>query len=182
MDWVQALAAYDQDGNYGVFTGLLEQEGLNAEKANLLQKAAFFERITNPAKAREALNSAAPDIERLDTPTGGLFKPELMRRLKWRQKTARADCELALADACLERLDLLRTAIFQQESHISRQAARENRQGNDYEVREAIRKEQQQASGWFKQLTRLRNAMAHGVKPNDDEILKSLKDENWPGF
>lgn len=176
MDWVQALAAYDQDGNYGVFSGLLEQEGLDADKASLLRKAAFYERITNPAKAREALNGVAPDIERLDTPIGGLFKPELIRRLQWRQKPARADWELALADACLERLDLLRAAIFQQESYLSRQVARAKLPINDYEARESIRKEQQ-ANGWFKQLTRLRNALAHGIKPGDDEILKSLRDE-----
>lgn len=177
MDWVQALAAYDGDGDYGVFAPLLVQEGLAADRADLLRRAAFFERTTNPVKAKQALGGAAPTVKELATPIGGLFRAELERRLDWWRAPQRDAWELALADAALERRDYLRTAVFLQEAYLSRCAYREREDLNDYEVRERLRRQQQTDNEPFKRLIRLRNAMAHGVRGEHADTLKALESE-----
>ncbi|MBM4200351.1 MAG: TIGR02221 family CRISPR-associated protein [Gammaproteobacteria bacterium] len=178
MDWVQALAAYDGGGDYGVFAPLLEREGLPPERARLMRQAAFYERTTNPVKAREKLGSVAPDIERLVSPLGGLFQPELTSRLGWRRKERPDVRELCLADAALERRDYLRAAVFLLEAYLTRCAYEQKEDWQDYVVRDRIRKECHEADGAFRQLARLRNAMVHGVKNDDRETLRLLGDED----
>lgn len=178
MDWVQALSAYDEDGDYGVFAPLLAQEGAPANRTGLLRNASFFERTTNPVKARQALSSIAEDIEHLATPIGGLFQPELERRLNWWRAPSRAAWELSLAHAALERRDYLRAAIFLQEAYLSKCAYHKKEDLNDYDVREEIRKKQHAGNEDFKRLIRLRNAMAHGVRNEDRETLRALEDED----
>ncbi|QJD30451.1 TIGR02221 family CRISPR-associated protein [Methylococcus geothermalis] len=176
MDWVQTLAAYDKDGDYGAFAPLLEDEGLPPKIARQLHIAAFQERTGNPGQARQSLLTAYRSIENLETPIGGLFRPELLRRLAWCQKANRADWELALADAALERSDLMRGAIFLQEGFITREVYNRKEDTNDYAAREAVRKERQTLDE-FKLLSRLRNAMAHGLRANDHEdVQRALKD------
>lgn len=119
MDWIEALAAYDKDGDYGVFADLLQQEGFPENRAQQLRRAAFFERTTNPAKARPVLSGVFAGIENLNTAIGSLFQPELSKRIDWFRPPHRDAWELALADAYLERRDYLRTAIYLQEAFIS---------------------------------------------------------------
>ncbi|MDR2214121.1 MAG: TIGR02221 family CRISPR-associated protein, partial [Pseudomonadales bacterium] len=66
LDWVEALATYDKDGDYGIFGKLLEHDGLAPDKARQLEKAAYFERISNPERAKQALagnNGVAAAVE-----------------------------------------------------------------------------------------------------------------------
>lgn len=178
MDWIQALAAYDGSGDYGVFAPLLEREGLPPERARLMRQAAFFERTTNPVKARETLSSVASEAERLASPVGGLFQPELQARMGWWRKGRRDEWELFLADAALERGDYLRAALFLQEAYLTRCAYRHKEDWQDYAVRERLRKECYEVGGPFRGLVRLRNAMAHGVRGDDRETLRRLGDED----
>ena len=177
MDWVQALSAYGHSGDYGLFAPLLQQEGVSPDKANQLADAAFYERTSNPVLARQAITTALPSIQALNTPIGGLFQPELESRMQWANTQDRGGWELSLGDAYLSRGDYLRAALFMQESHITRQCNKQQRDATDFDVREAVRKEQQWANENFKQLCYLRNAMAHGVKPESQATLDALQDE-----
>jgi CRISPR-associated Csx2 family protein len=176
MDWVQALAAYDKDGDYGVFVDLLKQEGFAAPQAEQLGNAAFFERTTNPAKARPVLSGVFAGIEGLDTAIGGLFQPELSERIRWFRAPNRDDWELDLANAYLERKDYLRAAVYLQEAFISRKVSEHKGDTNDFDIRDSIR-QQCKNSEHFRRLTYLRNAMAHGVKPDDKKTLTAIRDE-----
>lgn len=176
MDWVQALAAYDKDGDYGIFADLLRQEGFPSQQAELLGKAAFFERTTNPAMARPALSGVFADIDKLDTPIGGLFQPELSERIRWFRQPNRDAWELELADAYLKRGDYLRAAIYVQEAFISRTVKEQRGDMNDFDTRDSVR-HQVKENDYFRRLTYLRNAMAHGVKPHDRQTSNILRDE-----
>ena len=70
LDWVDALASFDKDGDYGVFAPLLEAEGIGTDAARSIQQAAFFERTNNPVKARESVSGVTARIESLTTPNG----------------------------------------------------------------------------------------------------------------
>jgi CRISPR-associated Csx2 family protein len=178
LDWVDGLAAYDKDGDYGAFAPLLVADGMAADKAKFLERAAFFERTSNAAKARENLNTASPAIDQHKGPLGGLFKAELSRRIGWTRQPDRARRELALADAYIDRRDYLRATIFMQEAWITRSADGLKLDLDDYEVREAQRKQGAESNGSFKQLVYLRNALAHGLRSRDGDISKDLQSED----
>ena len=167
--WLQALHTYDKDGDYGVFRPLFEAEGMG--QARLLDEAAFYERTTNPVKARERLTGFNAGLHAYEGPVGGLFVPALEARIRWFRGLDRAAWERALAQEYLERGDFLRAAIYAQEAHISGRLPRG--QADDFDAREAVR-QHEAGDGPFRQLVRLRNAMAHGVKPLDSRVLKAL--------
>lgn len=177
MDWVQTLAAYEKDGDYGRFADLLGQEGMPAAETGQLEKAAFFERTTNPVKAHQALTSVYTKIENLTTPIASLFKEELVKRLSWFRKPHRDERERELAASYLLRKDYLRAAIYLQEAFISKTARLQNQPEIDFEVRDQLRREATQSNPHFKQLTHLRNAMAHGTQPYARDTLSDLKEE-----
>ena len=177
MDWVQALAAYDKDGDYGVFAELLHQEGFSKHQAELLGKAAFFERTTNPVQARPALSGVFADIGKLNMDIGGLFQPELSDRIRWFRSPNRDAWELDLADAYLERKDYLRAAIYLQEAFISRKVIESKGDTHDFNTRDSIR-QQGKNDEHFKRLTYLRNAMAHGVRSDDKQTRAAIRDES----
>jgi CRISPR-associated Csx2 family protein len=174
MDWVQALSAYDKDGDYGVFAELLEQEGFAAEQAQQLRQAAFFERTTNPIKAKEKLATVFKHIEGLDTAIGKLFRGELAKRINWFRKRDRHDWELALADTYLERQDYLRASLFLQEAYITKNTKGD---GDDYDKREDARRSAAEKVDSFRTLTRLRNAMAHGLRAYDRQVLTVINQD-----
>jgi CRISPR-associated Csx2 family protein len=70
--WLQALHTYDKDGDYGVFRPLFETEGM--AQAGLLDEAAFYERTTNPVKARECLAGFNSDLDSCEGPVGGAVR------------------------------------------------------------------------------------------------------------
>ncbi|MGX2040914.1 TIGR02221 family CRISPR-associated protein [Methylocaldum sp. MU1018] len=177
MDWIQALAAYDKDGDYGVFADLLRQEGFPGNQAEQLGKAAFFERTTNPARARPVLSGVFAGIETLNTAIGGLFRPELSERIRWFRPPNRDAWESELADASLARGDYLRTAIYLQEAFISQKVREQKGDTNDFDTRDSARCRAKDDNESFRRLTHLRNAMAHGVKPDDKRTLATIKDE-----
>lgn len=177
MDWVQALSAYEKDGDYGPFAGLLRQEGVGLTETNRLEKAAFFERTTNPVKAHQALTGIQSIIDNIKTPIGGLFKSELTKRIRWFAKPHRDTRELELAESYLSRKDFLRAVIYLQEAYISRLVREQNKDDNNFYQRDQIRNQCKQENPTFKQLAYLRNAMAHGIAPDDRQTLATIQDE-----
>jgi CRISPR-associated Csx2 family protein len=179
LDWVDALATFDKDGDYSVFERLLAADGLPAKQAALLGEAAFFERTSNSARAKETLSTVEPAIQGHAGALARLFRDQLTQRMGWFRKPTRHQRELALADAYLLRRDPLRCAIFLQEAWISRGLYEAREPDTAYESREQQKEWGRENSRPFRALSQLRNAMAHGVKPgalNRDDI-KVLESE-----
>lgn len=170
LDWVETLATYEKDGDYGAFSTLLDQEGLPGK---LLAEAAYFERSANTATARSKLDTFDRAKSEPRTATGKLFLPELKKRISWRQAVSRAQWEAALARQYLSRRDYLRAATFGYESLVTEQVEKTGGNDDDRNVREAADKILYEAAkgpsgrgehGSFKQLKDLRNELAHGVR------------------
>lgn len=172
-DWVAALTNYEKDGDYGVFAPLLGEAG------KLLTRAAFFERTSNPVKAREALNGWASRADRFptDDPACELFREEMERRVSWYRGTNRAAWERSLANEYLARRDYLRAAIYGMESMITARCLQEG-SGDGYEAREKVREVLKDDQEGFRTLGKLRNALAHGQRSRDKKVAKALTDAN----
>ncbi|HRH92192.1 MAG TPA: TIGR02221 family CRISPR-associated protein [Agitococcus sp.] len=176
LTWVDALSCFDKDGDFGVFASLLEKQGLSLDNVDLLKKAAFYERTTNSTKSKETLSTVFSHIESLDSPLFNLFKNQLISRISWFKKTNRGEREMVLADSYLNRGDYIRAIIYGFEGLISSHIYKIKNNENDFSVRDQA-KETLKNNNSFKRLNRLRNAVAHGVKADDTEVLKILKDE-----
>lgn len=178
LDWVDALATYEKDGDYGPFGALLQADGMEAGRAVLLEKAAFFERTGNPVKARETLSSVIGSVERHAGPLGRLFRDTLVKRLSWFRAPDRNDWELALARAYLGRRDYLRAATFLYEAFVTRATLESQCDPNDFDARRQSHAEARMNNPDVKTLEYLRNSMAHGVRPLNDRHTRLLGDEN----
>lgn len=177
LDWVDALATYGKDGDFGDLADLLEEDGLPPATATALRNAAFFERTSNSVRASEALAGAFPDVAGYHGQLGGLFAPELSKRVSWFRGGERADKELALADLYFQRRDYLRAAIYMLESAVTREVFRNKENHNDYDQRDAARRALCDKSEPIRGLNSLRNALAHGLRSTGTEITRALADE-----
>ena len=178
LDWVDALSSYDKDGDYSVFAGLLEADGMPADKARDLQIAAFQERVNHVEGARQKLSPALDAIATHNGPLGALFRPELAARVGWVRNKDRWARELALANAYFARRDYLRTAIFLQEGLVTREVDRCKGNPNNFAEREEARKTLRDNNEEFKELEWLRNSLAHGQRSRDDKTARLLGDES----
>ncbi|MBN8447794.1 MAG: TIGR02221 family CRISPR-associated protein [Candidatus Accumulibacter sp.] len=163
LDWVDALATYDKDGDYGVFAPLLVRDHMPEARAKLLAKAAYCERSSNPELAVKNLRSVFPSIETHDGPLGGLFRETLKERIGWFRGPTRHDRELSLADAYLKRSDYLRAATFLYESFVTRTCFAAKCNDTDPKVRDDAFDDVRKTTPAAGQLKDLRNALAHGV-------------------
>ena len=177
LDWVEALAVYDKSGDYGVFSGLLQADGMQPTRAQMLAQAAYFERSNNPVQARQNLMGAFNPVQAHQGTLGRLFSEPLARNIEWIRHGDRADWELALADRYLARKDYLRGATYLFEGFVSHAVRQQGGNITRFDDREAARKLAQQDLPDAKRLARLRNALAHGVRPSDPEIKRLLQDE-----
>lgn len=182
--WVEAIAAFDASGDYGVFAPLFEAEGVSAITARLLETAADHEHQLNVSGARQSLQTF---LQQLSSPwpgAAGLFEAKLRQRLEWIRQSGLAEQQYALAERALARNDALRAALLMREGLISaycmwshlltHQYADRERAGRvleqdldeglwTREVREAIR-----------DLRQIRNALAHGAQPPNPRIQQLL--------
>ena len=172
-DWIQALHTYDKDGDYGVFASLLGSAG------GLLAQAAFFERATNPVKAREKLSAWSQRKDRFpaNDPAAELFRDELERRVSWHRKPDRASWEAELALRYLEQGDYVRAAVYGLEAVISSHIANSKGNVGDYNQRQNAQEALKDGRDGFDTLSRLRNALAHGFRPWDGKIERAIADE-----
>lgn len=172
-DWIQALHTYDKDGDYGAFQPLLGPAG------DLLVQAAFFERTSNPVRARQALASWAGRADRFpeDDPAAELFRQELEQRVCWYRLPDRAAWETELAQRYLQQGDYVRAAIYGLEAVISAEGVRSGRRADIFKQRELIRENLKSTRTDFLTLNNLRNALAHGVRPRNESIQHALENE-----
>lgn len=177
LDWVEALAVYEHSGDYGVFAELFQQDGMAPEHADQLRRAAFFERSTNPEKAREKLGGACNHIQNHTGALGQLFSAPLAENISWFKAENRAERERELADRHLERGDYLRAVMFLQESFVSHAVWTNKGDPSNFGERKSALDKWREQSDDFKLLANLRNAMAHGVRSADDKISRLLQDE-----
>ncbi|MDR2689717.1 MAG: TIGR02221 family CRISPR-associated protein [Azoarcus sp.] len=177
LDWVDALASYDKDGDYGVFSALLINDGMPEDRAKALQQASFLERVNHVAGACQQLGATFKAIDTHPGLMGKLFKEELENRIQWARKPDRAQRELALAEKWFDRRDYMRTAIFLLEGLITRELSHTSGGYDDHAQRDETRKRLDKENALFKQLDRLRNALAHGKRSPDKEINRLLNDE-----
>jgi CRISPR-associated DxTHG motif protein len=173
LDWVDALATYDKDGDYGVFAPLLVKDHMPEARAKLLAKAAYCERSSNPELAVKNLRSVFPSIETHDGPLGGLFRETLKERIGWFRGPTRHDRELSLADAYLKRSDYLRAATFLYESFVTRTCFAAKCNDTDPKVRDDAFDDVRKTTPAAGQLKNLRNALAHGVRSHGEQADES---------
>lgn len=181
LDWVDALATYDKDGDYSVFAPLLVKDGMPEGRARLLAEAAYCERTSNPELGVKKLRSVLPSIETHDGPLGGLFRETLKERIGWSDGPTRHHRELSLADAYLKRSDYLRAATFLYEAFVTRTCYARKLDGNNRQHREEADESAKQETPAFRDLKNLRNALAHGVRsPGErgNETVETIADES----
>jgi CRISPR-associated Csx2 family protein len=171
--WIEALAIFDHSGDYAPFAGLYEGDGAPQGTARLLREAAFFEHTTNPVKATAKLTTLHQKRDQLDTPVGGLFSNALMERIAWFRRPSRAERERELAHAYLARGDFLRAALYGQEAYLSQEVAAGGGKVDDYGDREQAR--ESATAPPFRKLKRIRNALAHGLRPDDHEAQRIVQ-------
>jgi len=175
LDWVDALATYDKDGDYGVFAPLLVKDDMPAGRAKLLAEAAYCERASNPELAVKKLRRVLPSIEAHDGPLGGLFRETLKERIGWFRGPARHDRELSLADAYLKRSDYVRAATFLYEAFVTRACYAAKRNDTDAKERDDVYDSARKQTPAVGDLKNLRNALAHGVRSYGEEADESAK-------
>jgi CRISPR-associated Csx2 family protein len=178
LDWVDALATYEKDGDYGPFAALLKADGMEPGRAALLEKAAFFERTGNPVKARQTLTSSTDSVKTHNGPLGSLFRDELVKRLSWFRAPDRAAWEAELARAYLDRRDYLRAATFLYEAFVTRATLDTGNNPNDFDQRKQAYGAARADSPDVKTLEYLRNSLAHGVRPLNDRDARLLGAED----
>ena len=177
LDWVEALATYDKSGNYGVFSELLKNDGMDAQHAHQLSQAAFFERCSNPVQAKEKLSGVLNQVREHQGPLANLFRDTLTERIGWIRNGKRASWELALADNYLERQDYLRTITYLYESFISHAVEKYGGDLNDFESRRYAHEKARDEYPQVRLLEHLRNAMAHGVRSANKEATRLLQNQ-----
>lgn len=172
-DWLDVLAAFDADGNYGRFARLLKTDGAAPRDAEALRVAGFREHVGNLGGAVEKLAAfnGAVDPDRLSA-GARLFWPALAARTAW---AASADPYQHFRSLALESLaaeDLVRTARLAHEAVLTRMAIhycppgqildRDARGQARIDFREAALRHSPAALQAFDELTQLRNVLVHG--------------------
>ncbi|MDO5623723.1 MAG: TIGR02221 family CRISPR-associated protein [Pseudomonadota bacterium] len=176
LDWVEALATYEDSGNYGVFAPLLQRDGMDEKRATMLTQAAYFERNGNPVQAKQNLSGAHNHVSAHQGSMGSLFRDALTKHISWFRHGSRADWELALADRYLKRQDYLRALTYLFEAYISRQTEMAGGDINRFEDRdEAFKQAEKNQDVWL--LRHLRNAVTHGVRTQNQDAKRLLQDQ-----
>lgn len=186
-DWVEALNTFDKDGDYGVFAGRLDQDGLSPIDTNHLRRAAFFERTSNPRDARKELANFDKVMACGLPGVSALFADQLHARLKWYHRDDLLTNQADLATFYRKRGDYIRAAIFAYEAFVTRLIDHQAGEREDsYKDRETAFKAYEKGERGLQQLKsdywllkNLRNTLAHGNEPADD---RDSRDKRLPGI
>lgn len=172
--WVFALSQFDKDGDYGVFSDALRQDGFSPVAIKALEKAAFFERTFNVANARQQLSTFKRELGNALPGAGRLFTQALKDRVEWSNSNNLQAHQRKLARFYLDNGDFVRAAVFGVEAFLS-SLMRSDEQKYDYYVRnmaeKAFRDGRRGDSGHhgsYEQLKAIRNALAHGTAPDEN--------------
>ncbi|AVI62969.1 TIGR02221 family CRISPR-associated protein [Halomonas sp. GFAJ-1] len=178
LNWVQALNSFDKDGDYGVFAGLLEQDGVAQDVCASIRQAAFFERVTNASQAKQKLTPLRQyTFDAEAEPLAELFAPALRERTDWASVSSRGNAELRLAEEYLGRGDYLRAVIYAQEGYISKRIDLERGNPNDFDHRDEVSRGDDLPTA-FRTLKKLRNTLVHGLRNTDKKLARQQQDES----
>lgn len=153
IQWVMALKTFDKDGDYSVFSTLLEQDGLDKKSVMTLKNAAFSERamhLSTPHGAIHQLEKVCETLEKETALSGisSLFREELQRRLSWSKPELDAEHEdnkaskklylqqQALAKSYFEKGHYMMAVIYMLEAVTSKHC--NSQQLHDYEGRKKV--------------------------------------------
>lgn len=184
-DWVFALAQFDKDGDYGVFSKPLQQDGFRQAGIQALEKAAYFERVFNVAQARQQLTAFKSRLDGNLPGAGKLFTHALNERVEWAESATLYQHQRQLAHFYLDNGDFVRASVFAVEAFIS-SLLRSDEAEYDYETRnnaEADFRATRNNRGKpihrepYETLKRIRNSLAHGTRPKDRHIDKIMQDD-----
>ena len=170
-DWLSARHSDKKDGDYGVFGKLLGDTG------HRLKRAAFFERTSNPVKAKQELTTWNKENNYPNDPAAKLFEHELSERTKWYRSTKQYEYEMHLAWEYLGRGDYLRASIFGLEAKVTEYHYMYNGEDNHLD-REKVLNALTVDSKDFKTLKYLRNTLAHGTRNANKDITKLKSEEH----
>jgi len=179
-DWVMAVSAFRVSGDYGVFSSLLPGE----EDASSMRQAGFFEKTMNIAKARNPLSKVRGRFSSISAkdPVFKLFAGELQRETDWVDQNTYADRQLSAARNAVRNGNYVRAAALGVEAIITSRVIKNGQDPLKYQNRNAARDElntkhrgvqrnrQESPERAFSELNDLRNALAHGTRP-DKNIL-----------
>jgi CRISPR-associated Csx2 family protein len=190
LDWVDALAIYDRNGDFSVFAQLFEGAGAQ-DAAEQLRKAAFFERTNQIGQARAPLREFRAQEAISTNPMFRLFKAELDKRTDWIERKTFTERQEELAEQHLVKGDYLRAASLGFESIVSRLV--QSQQGRDpmnYDHRKSVKDELDgeirthgrartltPAQTAYRDLRELRNTLAHGSRSSFAEIQRVCASE-----
>jgi CRISPR-associated Csx2 family protein len=187
LDWVDALATYDKDGDPTPFSPLIRNCAPDAAKA--LAQAAFHERNNHVHQARSFLRTFRRTIneEANDDPFLKLFLPRLFARTAWVENPLFFNRQHEMAQHFLKHGDYLRASILGLESLITKRVLvapgaldpmkHENRDRIKQELDELMRAPArtrtplQQA---YLDLREIRNCLAHGSRSDFGHIQSAL--------
>lgn len=179
--WIDALSRFDQNGDYSLFVPLLRDDGVAFDKAKCLEEAAFFERTLNLSDARRRIQTFLPMLEERLQGASGLFQGALLKRLSWVRGVGLIEHQKRLASFYLDQGDYIRAAILGYEAVITQECERRGFDPQDFKYgREPAGKDFEEEikdgehsnaiceSYWV--LKNVRNALAHGNPPSNDQI------------
>lgn len=173
-DWVFALSQFDKDGDYGVFSGPLSEDGFDPEGINSLEKAAYYERVFSVSKSRQQLSTFKKFLGAELPGAGKLFTQALLDRIEWSDSNNLNAHQRKLARFYLNNGDYVRATVFGKEAFIS-SLMKEDEKEYEYSDRKVAEDEfrgrvrgtaSDQEPYWC--LNELRNCLAHGTTPNEN--------------
>ena len=179
FDWVQALSQFEHGGDYGVFAPLLAAEG-RPELDRPVREAAFFERTTRDAPAKEKITTVFHDLDRAPlTGLGGLFQSALEERLGWAREDNPQRRQRALASRHLERRDYLRAVVYAFEAFVTHLVYEDRGDHTSYEDRDKAKSDYEggEPSSAYRDLRDLRNALVHVSRPSNRKVEQAAKGE-----
>ena len=168
-DWIEALSAFNADGNFGRFAALLQAGGISSATAESLRAAGFREQTGELRGAANELTNFRHDA-RNEMPAGGakLFLPALFDRTAWAEGNDQYSHYRSLAKASAKSQDLARIARLAYEAALTRIAIHFG-QGDilEYEVRKRAAEEfETQANKAnvkaYRELRNIRHILSHG--------------------
>ena len=185
--WLNALSRFDATGDYGEFVQLLIEDHVPEDKAQCLKDAAFHERTLDLSASAQKISTFLPVLDKSLEGASGMFQERLSERLAWARPTRLSEKQGKLAQQYLKRRDYLRAALFGWEALVTRECEgskgldpknRHHRQQIDVQTELQSRfKGQVEIRQAAENFNQIRNALAHGTPPTNQECRTMLREE-----
>lgn len=183
--WLDALDRFDATGDYGVFVPLLKHDRVPPDKASRLEAAAFLERSSNVRDAAVEISNFSSVLKGTLSGASGLFQDRLANHLRWASANSLSEQQRLLAYRYLRRRDFVRAAIFGREACVSRECEKRGVSTLEFSnerkqavagLEDELSKERSPRATAYWILRDIRNALAHGTRPQSPTIEDALKD------